>query len=580
MKKQTYLKGAFILVVANLFVKVVGALFKIPLANIIHEEGMAIFNTAYNLYATMFVIATAGLPVAVSKMVSASVAKNRYAETKKIFRAAVTLLTLIGLAGSLVLFLCARIFTDSIGSSSSYLSVIAIAPAVFLVSLVSAFRGYFQGFSDMMPTALSEVAEAVGKLVVGLLLAYVLLPTGIANASAGAVLGVTAGTFFAAIIMIVTYTVKRKQMTFSGLSISGESRTTKQIFVELAVLAVPITIGAAVSSLTNIIDVIMIRRRLQTILVTEGFYHTLTEFFGLAQTDAIIGSLLKPKAAEILYGSYTGYAIPMFNLPPTIVMALSMSVVPFISGAFAVNNRAEVKKLSESTVRITLLFSLPCAVGLSVLSAPILVTVYNNARAASMLSILAYAVIFVCLVSVTTAMLQAVGKVMIPVRNMAIGGVVKIVTNYILIAIPSLNIGGAPISTNLCYITIAVLNLISVKKVLEPDLNIKDFLIKPVLASAVMGIVAFFVYEGIATVLGAPTFALTLNFTSQVAPVTPVASDVRLKVIIALLGSIALAALIYAAMLFILRLIKRDDVLMLPKGETLAKILDKFHALS
>ncbi len=579
MKKQSYLKGAAILVAANLSVKVIGALFKIPLANIIHEEGMAIFNTAYNLYACLFVIATAGLPVAVSKMVSSSLAKKNYIEVHKIFKAAVSLLTMIGLAGALVLFLGAKAFVNFAESPSSYLSVLAISPAIFFVALLSAFRGYFQGFSDMLPTALSEVTEALGKLVIGLLLSYLLLPSGIVNASAGAVLGVTAGTFFALLIMVVTYCIRRRQSSFSNMP-NAESRSTAKIFVELAKIAIPITIGAAVMSLTNVIDVVMIRRRLQTILVTQDIANTLHEFYGLSSAEVIIGELMRVKPSEILYGAYSGYAIPMFNLPPTIIMSLSMSVVPFISAAFAVKNMGEVKKLSESTLRITMLFSLPCAVGLSVLSQPILTAVYNNARATSMLHLLGYAVIFVSLVSVTTAMLQGAGHVGIPVRNMAIGAVVKIVTNYTLIAIPAVNIGGAPISTNLCYLVIAVLNIMSVKKIMKPDLTFSGFVLKPVIASGIMGLGAILAYQAAAKLLRAKSLVLSLNFLPQASPITPVVTSDRLKIVIALAVAMAVAVLIYVIMAFALRLVKRDDVLMLPKGEALAKLLDRFRLLS
>lgn len=579
MKKQSYLKGAFILVLANALVKVIGALFKIPLANIIEEEGMAIFNTAYNLYACMFVIATAGLPVAVSKMVSSSLAKKNHAEVNKIFKAAVSLLSLIGVAGTLILFLGAKAFVGLADSPSSYLSVLAISPAIFFVALLSAFRGYFQGYSDMVPTALSEVTEALGKLVIGLALAYVLMPTGVVNASAGAVLGVTAGTFFALVIMVITYVVrKRNNKVLSGSD--AESRRTKTIFIDLVKIAIPITIGAAVMSLTNVIDVVMIRQRLQTIMVTQEMANSLTEYYGLSKAEVIIGQLMRVKPSEILYGSYSGYAIPMFNLPPTIVMSLSMSVVPFISAAFAVKNMGEVKKLSESTVRITMLFSAPCAVGLSVLSQPILATVYNNARAASMLGILGYAVIFVSLVSVTTAMLQGAGYVMVPVWNMVIGAAVKIITNYILIAIPSVNIGGAPISTNLCYITIAILNILSVKKIMKSDLSLSGLVIRPAIACGALGVGAFFAYQGAAKFLGAQMLDLSLNFLPQSAPFTPVLSSERVKIIIALGVAICVAVIIYGIMTFALRLIKRDDVLMLPKGEQLTKLLDRFHLLS
>lgn len=579
MKKQSYLKGAFILVLANALVKVIGALFKIPLANIIQEEGMAIFNTAYNLYACMFVIATAGLPVAVSKMVSSSLAKKNYTEVNKIFKAAVSLLSLIGIAGTLILFLGAKAFVGLADSPSSYLSVLSISPAIFFVALLSAFRGYFQGFSDMVPTALSEVTEALGKLVIGLALAYMLMPTGVVNASAGAVLGVTAGTFFALLIMVVTYIIRKKNNGLSG-GVITESRSTKTIFTDLVKIAIPITIGAAVMSLTNVIDVVMIRRRLQTILVTQDMATTLTEFYGLSQAEVIIGQLMRVKPSEILYGAYSGYAIPMFNLPPTIIMSLSMSVVPFISAAFAVKNIGEVKKLSESTIRITVLFSVPCAVGLSVLSQPILAAVYNNARAASMLGILGYAVIFVSLVSVTTAMLQGAGYVMIPVRNMAIGAAVKILTNYILIAIPTMNIGGAPISTNLCYLTIAILNMLSVKKIMKPNLSFSGLILRPIIASGAMGVGAFFTYQGVAKLLNTQMMNLSLSFLPQTAPFTPVLSSERMKIIIALAAAILVAVIIYAIMTFVLRLIKRDDVLMLPKGEALTKLLDRFHLLS
>ncbi len=579
MKKQTYLKGAMILVLANLSVKVIGALFKIPLANIIHEEGMAIFSTAYNLYACLFVIATAGLPVAVSKMVSSSLARKNHAEVNKIFKAALTLLSLIGIAGALVLFLGAKLFVGYVESPQSYLSVLAIAPAIFFVALLSAFRGYFQGFSDMLPTAISEVAEALGKLVIGLLLAYILMPTGIVNASAGAVLGVTAGTFFALLIMAITYVSRRKTQPLSQ-TFGDKARSTKAIFAELAKIAIPITVGAAVMSLTNVIDVIMIRQRLQTIPVDEAMYRTLTEFYGLSASEVKIGELMRIKPSEILYGSYSGYAIPMFNLPPTIIMSLSMSVVPFISAAFAVKNMGEVKKLSGSTLRITMLFALPCAVGLSVLSQPILTAVYNNARAASMLLILGYAVIFVSLVSVTTAMLQGAGYVGIPVRNMAIGAIVKVATNYFLIAIPACNIGGAPISTNLCYLTIAVLNIVSVGKIMHPDISLSGFIFRPAIASGAMGLGAVFVYRLVAGVLDIPKIGLSLNFMPQNVPITPLPGGERFKVILALGIAIFVAVIIYGILVFALRLIKRDDVLMLPKGEALTKLLERFHLLS
>lgn len=577
LKKQTYLEGAFTLVFANLLVKVIGALFKIPLANILEEEGMALFSTAYNFYTVLFVIATAGLPVAVSKMVSESIAKGNHKEVNRIFKAAVSLLSILGICGALILFFGAKAFSKAAGSTGSYLGIISISPAIFFVAVLSSFRGYFQGMSNMIPTAISEVIEALGKLLIGLALAYFLMPSGIVNAASGAVLGVTAGTFFAGVFMVGAFVVNRRRMKATELSKGAESRSTKAIFISLLWIAIPITMGAAVSSVTNVIDMMMIRKRLQTIMVTEEMFTNLTQYYGLSESFVEIGKNIMEKPSEILYGAYSGFAIPMFNLPPTIVTSLSMSIVPAISGAFAVKNYLEARKLTESTVRITTLFSLPCAVGLSVLSSPILLVVYNNVRSEHMLFILAFAVIFVCLVSVTTAMLQATGKVFIPVINMLIGGIVKIVTNYFLIAMPSVNIGGAPISTLLCYLAISVLNLIAIKKVINPKFSLTDNIIKPAIASLIMGIGAFFGYNITAGIVGAPKFnlAFTLKFIELSQPVTPVMSDVRFKTIIALCVAILVGVIIYGILIFAVKAIKKDDILMMPKGEKLYKLLTK-----
>ena len=582
LKKQTYLEGAATLIFANIVVKVIGALFKIPLANILEEEGMALFSTAYNFYTVLFVIATAGLPVAVSKMVSESIAKGKHKEVNKIFKAAVSLLSILGIIGAVILFFGAKAFANAAGSSGSYLGIIAISPAIFFVSVLSSFRGYFQGMSNMVPTAISEVIEALGKLLIGLVLAYILMPSGVVAASCGAVLGVTAGTFFAGLFMIGAYIVNKNKTKATNLPQIYEVRSTKTIFVSLLKIAIPITIGAAVSSITNVIDMMMIRQRLQTIMVTPEIFSTLTEYYGISPLLATIGKAIEEKPSEILYGAYSGFAIPMFNLPPTIVTALSMSIVPAISGAFATKNFTESQKLTESTVRITTLFSVPCAVGLSVLASPILLVVYNNIRSQHMLFILAFAVIFVCLVSVTTAILQATGNVMMPVYNMLAGGIVKIVTNYTLIGIDTVNIGGAPMSTLLCYITIATLNILCIKKVINPRLSFVDNIVKPVISSLAMGIAAFGTYNGVASLIGAPKFALalTFKFIESQAPITPVLSGERLKTIIALGAAILVAVLVYMIMIFLVKAIKKEDILMMPKGEKLYKLLTKCKLVS
>lgn len=577
IKKQSFMEGAAVLVVAHLVVKIIGACFKIPLANILHETGMAFFSRAYNLYAAMFVMATAGLPVAVSKMVSESLAKKNYAESKKILRAAVILLTIIGAIGTCVLFFGARAFAErAFSSPGTYLSIVAISPAILFISILSAFRGYFQGHSNMIPTAYSEVLESVAKLVIGLLGAYFFMQISYEVAAAGAVFGVTLGGLFALLLLVFFY-YKNKNNSLNYDTV--EASTTSRIFIRLLTIAVPITIGAAVMSLTNVIDTFMIGNRLQAISVTPEIFNTLTEFFGLPAKDVSIGQALPAKAADIMYGSYSGYAMSLFNLPPSIVTSISMSIVPAIAAALAVKNKKQACMLTESSIRITTIFALPCAVGLSILSSPILIALYNNARAQDTLALLSLAIVFVCIVSVSTSILQAAGHVFIPVRNMLIGGAFKVVSNFTLIAVPSMNIGGAPISTFFCYLLIATLNLISVARIIKPNFNFRDFILKPLLSALAMGVLVFVSYNVLAQILGCPTISLAVNFLPQTAVVTPVASAVRLKTIIALGGSIAVGVVAYIIAICVTRSLQRDDVEMLPKGAKIARFMEKYKLL-
>jgi stage V sporulation protein B len=571
------MEGAAVLVVAHLVVKIIGACFKIPLANILQETGMAYFTRAYNLYAALFVMATAGLPVAVSKMVSESLAKENYAESKKILKAAIALLTIIGAIGTCVLFFGARSFAEgAFNSPGSYLSIVAISPAILFISILSAFRGYFQGHSNMVPTAYSEVLEAVSKLVIGLLGAYLLMSVSSEVAAAGAISGVTLGGLLALILLVFFYLKSRKSTPLTNVTASSSS---KKIFVRLLTIAVPITIGAAVMSLTNVIDTFMISNRLSTITVDESIFKTLTEFFGISANNARIGESITSAAADVMYGSYSGYAMSLFNLPPSIVTSISMSIVPAISAALAIKNHSQAKLLTESSIRITTMFALPCAIGMSILSSPILIALYNNSRAQDTLALLSLAIIFVCIVSVTTSILQAAGHVFIPVRNMLIGGAFKIVSNYILITVPQLNIGGAPISTFCCYLIIASLNITAIIRIIKPDFNFKDFILKPLISTIVMGVIVYIAYNLSAMLLGCPQISLKVDFMSQITPVTPVLSAVRLKTIIALGISIFIGAIAYFVTMCVTKSFFEEDIEMLPKGNKIAAFMKKYKLL-
>lgn len=530
LKKQSFLQGAFIIAVAHIIVKVIGAAFKIPLARfVLGPDGMGIYNTSYTIYNWLFVVSTAGLPVAISKMISESTALSNHKEAYKIFKVSSFLLFALGAVGAVALIFGANFFARLLKTPSAYYALLAMAPGLFFVAIMSVFRGYFQGLSNMIPTAISEIIEASGKLVIGLILGLVLLPMGKSFAAAGAILGVSTGTILGALFLYIFYIMRRKSIK-ANIKNSSEYKEMSAVSIlkKLIKIAVPITLGASVFTLTTIIDVYMIMDRLAALGYNEELRKT-------------------------MYGYYSGYAVTMFNLPATIVVALSISIVPAISGAFALKNKIKAQGLTLSALRITILFALPCAVGLSVLSKPILAILYDDIGATTLLAILAYAVLFVSIVMVSNAILQATGKVWIPVINMLIGGIVKIVVNYILVSNPQININGAPIGTNLCYITVVIFNLIAIKRILLVKYKISDFLIYPLISVLSMGIVAYVSFDRL--------FAITNSN------------------LISLGASITASGIVYLLILFLLGGIKKEDVLMLPKGDLIAQKLISFKLI-
>ena len=548
-KKQSFVQGALILGIAGLIVKVIGAAFKIPLNHLIHDEGMGLFGASYQIYTVLFIVATAGFPTAISKMVAESLALGRRKEAERIFKIAMTILISIGVVGSAVLFVFGKQFALFIGSPDSALAIQAIAPAVMCVALMATFRGYFQGRQNMTPTAVSEVVEAIGKLIFGYLFAWYFMQQTVVKASAGAVFGVTMGTFLGFLVLFAIYLFDKKK---TEKPLPGEHALSyKKLAKKLIVIAVPITIGASVSSLTNLADMFTVMTRLQTIGQVPAEF--LSKYAGLLQEiEGFDGSAINYKLATALYGMYTGKPLTLFNLPLTLVVALGMSVVPAIAAALMRGNQLSAQNTVKTGIKLTVVFSVPCAVGMYVLAAPILQVVFGTSMASTMLEKLAVSIIFVSVLQITTSMLQAYGKTVIPVINMIIGGIIKVIVNYNLVAIPSINIDGAPIGTMVCYFTVMALNMFWIIKVTGCRFGLLEYVIKPVVSVFVMGIVTYFLYNGIVAMTGT---------------------------LVALGISIVVAVIVYFTMLLVVKAFTEDDVRMLPKGDMLVNILNKFHLI-
>ncbi len=576
----SFVKGALVLGIASLIVKIIGACFKIPMTNLIGDKGMGLFNGGYQIYTFMFIVATAGFPVAISKMVAESLARNDERDARRVFRTAFMLLFVIGIVGSVVLFAFAEQLANAVGLPDAKLGIKFISPAIFFVSMASSLRGYFQGRQNMFPTAFSEVIESTGKMAIGLLLAgmfmsmtvdpnvqnivdfgaRVIQSTHIREiyASAGAIFGVTTGTFLSAALLICIYVVmaisaKRHAVRIAPMTAAAQKlRPGKAILKELVLIAIPITIGASVSSLTTLIDMATISRRLVVNPAVFDKYSFMfgqgTEFAKSVAEEGWSAAEINVQKATTLYGMYTGKALTMFNLPLTLVVALGTSIVPAISAAIAKGNKIQARGITESAIRLALLFGMPCAIGMSVLSSGVLNLLFSTDNAKTVLSILSIAIIPVAVVQVTNAILQSYGKMYYPVINMLIGGAAKVIFNYF--AIPVLGIDGAPVGTFICYTVIAVINTVQIIRIAGINFSVINIIVKPLIAAGVMGVCGWL----LAGVLGTSRIMTLLE--------------------------IAVCGVVYVIMIFAVRAVKREDVLNLPKGEKIAGLLERFKLIN
>ena len=528
---QSLVKGSLILLIANFLVKIIGAAFKIPLTNLLGNEGMGYFNAAYNIYAGLFVIATAGLPVAVSKMVSAAGQSGSTKEMKRIFNIAYILFLIIGISGSCVLFFGADGLAATTKYENSNIAIKTIAPAILFVSLMSVYRGFFQGMSDMIPTAVSEVAEAAAKLVIGYIAAYLLFSYGLPVAASGAVFGVTMGTLLSFAVLMLIH-LRKKKYIYSDIAHSKPARSYGKITWELVKIAVPVTISASVFTLTNMIDYVMIGRNLESVKQY------------LSDTPVA------------LYGMYTSKAVVLYNMPPTLVMSLCLALVPAISRAYTAGDKRTVRATTTQSLKCTLIFAVPCCVGLAVLASPILNLLYGTNDAQTLLQLISPAVVFVSLVLVSNAILQATGHVTAPVINIAFGGIAKVIVNNILVSHPSININGAPVGTVLCYFIYMFLNLIQVYRITKAEMGI-SFWLKPILSGAVMAVVAFFVYA-----YAGPAFGGS-----------------KAEIILSLAVSGGISGIAYLLSLIGTGGISKEDILVLPKGDKIAALFVKIKLI-
>lgn len=538
-KQNSFFGGAAILAAGILIVKLIGMFYKIPLINIIGEAGAADFNNAYNIYAVLLTVSTAGLPVAVSKLVSEANALDRRNQVRRTFRLALVLFLALGLVSFLVMFFRADTLAGMMNDSKAAAGIRALAPAVVCVGCLAALRGYSQGHSNMAPTSVSQIIEALCKLVVGLGLAFWLVKQGKDPdvAAAGAITGVTVGTVVALIYMALDFFLSRGREDIRG---TDRPDSAGSILVNILKIAVPITLSSSMVGIVTVIDSSLVQGQLQSAL-------DLTE-----------------QASRTLYGNYSG-ALNIYNLPTSLMAAITASVIPAVSAALARRDRRGAARITGSALRITALLSFPMGVGLFVLGTPIIRLLFpklNVAVAGPLLSTLGIATPFVCMVLVCNSVLQAHGFINLPVIVMVLGGIVKIVNNYNLVG--DIGIAGAPVGNILCFGLALVLDLVVITRVIPNRPRLLPIFAKPAVASAVMGGAAWAVYGLLSRILSSEQVDQAGQTVRAVS---------RMGNAAGIFLAIAVAGVVYLVLVIALRAISRDDLALMPKGDKLARLL-------
>ncbi len=528
-----FLAGALILLIGSLLSRLLGGVYHFVLPILMGggtqaAVGMGLFGMAYPLYNVMLSLSAVGVPLGISKLVAESTAQGRRWEAARIFRVAVLALSILGAVLSVALYLLADPVARLIAQDPrAAIAIRAIAPAVFFVSLESAYRGVFQGLQHMAPHAASQVVEQIIRVLTMFALAVILLPRGIqyaaAGASFGAVTGAAAGLAFLAIVIRrdrLTRTVWQERRAVADTR-GGPS--TSMVLKRLAALVIPIALAGMVLPLINLIDAVVVPLRLHA---------------------AGLGA-----QATGLYGVLVGYAMPFMVAPSIVTTALAVSLVPSISDAVARGERAVAAGRAAVGMRVTLLLTVPAALGLFVLAGPLPQLLYHSPATARPLAVMAWGVVFLGVQQTTTGVLQGMGLPGVPVVNLLYGAAVKVLLTWWLVGIPGWNVTGAALGTVAAFAVASVLNVRAVQARLGPVVDV-GALVRVLAAAAAMGVVADMVLRAVA----------------------------GHRLVVGIAATVVVGVVVYVLALAAVGGIRRADVESLPRfGVRLARVLARLH---
>ncbi len=576
IRKQSITEGALVLTISLAIVKIVSLIYKFPLIELLAGGGWAYYQSSYNIYGAVYAIAVVGFPVAVSRLVAGYSASGRYKDVVNLRRESLKLFAVIGVIGAVCLMLLAKPITASITTNRyAHLCVVAVAPSIFFSCVMSSYRGYYQGLSNMVPTAMSDVVEVLFKAAFGYGTAYLLtfilrsefaangtvlgvpetsasaMSSILAIAAAGAISSVTISTGAAFLSLVIFYRRRGGMIAEEQIESSPEPERLdvlrKQILrygFPLALSAITLRVASLIDDMTVIRSLINAMNRNMTALLAS--HKGLLEMTGVQLSDM----------ATYLYEVY-GYCIPLYDLVPTITANFATSALPHITAALGRGDKEQVKKHIETMMGITMLIAAPAGLGMAFMAEPLLNFLYPSLEigailAAPMLSVLGISAIAVCLASFVNMMFQAIGRIDLPVKLMAVGCAIKILVNCVLVSIPSLNIKAVPVTTLICYVTISAIGMVIITRETGVKTDLVKTIVKPMLAGTAAG------------------FAARMTYILLSGPVPSKIST---------LAGCLVAVIVYAVLAMVLKLLTREIVESLPGGRKIAAALEKIHML-
>ncbi len=474
MSKETFLKGALILTVAGVIVKVIGSVNRILLSRLLGGEGIGLYQMAYPIYLLALSISSAGIPVAISIIVAEKVALSDFRGANRVFRISLGLLAITGIAFTFILYFGAGWLIEQhfVRDPRAYYAIVALAPAILFVTVLSSYRGYFQGLQMMTPTAVSQIFEQFFRVATMIFLAFYLLPLGLEYAAAGASFGAAPGALAGLLVLVYFYwrdraNLKRKM----AMQPDMKQEPSIKIISRIVKLALPVSLANIMLPVVASIDLFIVPARL------EAAGYTVSQ-------------------ATELFGYLTGMAVALINLPTILTASLAASLVPAISEAFTLKDHPRIYQRTAMAMRIANLITIPSFVGMCLLATPISQMLYGTPNAGTSIAILSVGIILLGIHQVSTGVLQGLGHTTIPLLNMIVAAVVKIFMSWTLTAMPSLGIQGAAWATNTDFGVAALLNMYFVYRYVGFTIDMKATM-KTIVAAAVMGGIVLLTYDAI-----------------------------------------------------------------------------------